>query len=555
MIRRPLSYSLALCLPVALAACHKDDGGSNGAPVDPAAMSQQAADRIADMVHSTAAAMQANRALSGATSDAGSGVSTMVRVFRLSSSDSPTPVGGPGTPGAAQTDTPATGTTAAEPNWGELTLAGVERLAGVLAGNRRQQSPAAADGVVLTAATSDASGSSDLADQIDMQADDLHKLIHDRLLADTNLESKSDAEAIYLLHPDPTCRSLKDDTLDPKCADDLTKLQVRLRLTRHGEGAQVEVLFGPSRLHPLSVIVDPNRIALDLYLAPLKDTILFASAALGEKTPDLPATMKGTIESSLSKEAAKRVTVALSVLEDIEFSDGSVTVRTAATQPALSFTADGDARSITGKVNIAKTEVIVPWSPTARVMGAQADIVLGGLTGETTFTDQDKRIVLTRLGLGGGPSYLDVLEGGAQKRIVQADLNPMDGRSFDLAITFDAQNQPRITLTPRVDFSLMCHLDLVKSDFDEAPPAFLLDETYRLQLDPAGGGSSVVLGPYQSTVAGEEGGIRVVSGSFSLGSSKVAMPVTASAGQCIVGVEPPPGSHPLLGGLKVVACP
>ena len=33
------------------------------------------------------------------------------------------------------------------------------------------------------------------------------------------------------------------------------------------------------------------------------------------------------------------------------------------------------------------------------------------------------------------------------------------------------------------------------------------------------------------------------------------MPVTASAGQCIVGIEPPPGSHPLLGGLKVVACP
>jgi hypothetical protein len=554
MIRNRISYSLALCLPFTLVACHKDgaDGGG-GAPVDPVSMSQQAADRAAEVLHSTAAAMQGNRSLSAATSDASDGVGTMVRVFRLSGSDSVSGTGGgpTTTPTSPGTDVPPGGVKKSDPNWGELTLAGVQRLAGVLAGNRRQAAAPAPDGVVLTAATSD---NSDLSDQLDMQADDVRKVIHDRLLAETNLESKSDSEAIYLLHADPTCRSIKDDSIDQKCVEQLPKLQIRLRLTRQGEGAEVGLLFGPARLHPASVFVQPNQLAVELYLAPLKDTILFASAALGEMAPELPATMRGTLRASLTKDGPKRATAAVAVLADIEFADGDVTIRTAATNPALAFTADGDARSITGKVNIARTEVIVPWTPTERVVGAKADIVLGGLTGETTFTDMDKQIVLKRLGLGDGPSYLDVIEGGATKRIVQADLNPQDGRTFDLGITFDAQNQPRITLTPRVDFSLMSHFDLVAPDFDKAPPSFLLDETYRLQLTPAGG-SSVVLAPFTSGVPGEEGGIRVVSGQFSLGSNKVAMPVTAAAGQCIVGTEPPTGSHPLLGGLKVVACP
>jgi hypothetical protein len=513
-------------------------------------MSQQAADRTADIIHSTAGAMQGNRGLSGATSDAGDGLGTMVRVFRLSGSDS-TSVGGPAGPTGNEVPTaPPAGTKQLDPNWGVATLAGVERLAGILAGNHRQQAPAASDGVVLARATE----STDFADDLDMQADDVRKVIHDRLLAETNLESQSDSEAIYLLKPDPTCRSIKDDTVDQGCVEDLPKLQIRLRLTRSGDGAQIDLLFGPARLRPASVTITSTQLAVAVYLAPLKDTILFVSSALGEDAPELPATMRGSFDVSLTKEGPKRVTAALSVGEDIEFSDGEVTIRTAATRPALAFTADGAARSITGKVNIARTEVIVPWDPTPRVIGAKADIVLGGLTGETTFTDQDKQIVLKRLGLGQGSSYLEVIEGGATKRVVQADLNPQDGRVFDLAITFDAQNKPRITLTPRVDFSLMCHLDLVASDFDEAPPSFLLDETYRLQLDPAGG-TSVALEPFESTAPGEEGGIKIVEGKFSFSSNKAMTPVTAAAGQCLVGTEPPAGSHPLLGGLKVVSCP
>jgi hypothetical protein len=539
MIRRPLSYVLALCLPSVGLACRSE-------PIDPGTMSQEAADRTADIVRSGALAMKGNQGATSALSDTGNGVGKMVRVFRLSGSDSGS--GGtvvvPATPGGAA---PGGTQLVSRSSWGQRALQRLGGMAAVVASSTTGDSVTSSGG----AAGSGSASSSDVSADLDMAADTLRKLIRNRLLADTNLESKTDDEAIYRLNPDPTCRGLDDDKLDPDCVDTLTKLQVRLRLTRAGDGVEIGLLLAAERVHAVSVLVSSNQLALDVYFGAVKAAILAVAKELGEQPPELPGVMTGTVELSLTKDGPHKVTLASSVLEALEVvnADPKVTIRTAATKPAIALTADGDAGTITARINVAKTEVVVPWQPGQHETGADADIVLGGLTGETTFTQASKTIVLEQLGLGAGPSYLDV----RGQRILAAELNPSDGRAFDLSIDFDAQGNPRIAFAPRVDFSLACKLGLVAADFDEAPPSFLLDETYRLQIDPAAG-LAPVLAPYQSTNPGDEGGIRVQSGVFSLSSSKVASPVTAAAGQCLVGNEPQPNAHPLLGALEVVTC-
>src|SRR4051812_44391878 len=113
MIRRPLSYVLALCLPTVSLACRNE-------PIDPATMSQEAADHTADIVRSGALAMKGNQGAADAVADTGNGVGKMVRVFRLSSSSSSSGSGGsvvtPASPGTVAPG-PSTGTKLGAHTW------------------------------------------------------------------------------------------------------------------------------------------------------------------------------------------------------------------------------------------------------------------------------------------------------------------------------------------------------------------------------------------------------------------------------------------------------
>ena len=50
-------------------------------------------------------------------------------------------------------------------------------------------------------------------EEFDNTADQLKTWLRERALADANLESQSDDEAIYLLRPDPTCRRIPTRTI------------------------------------------------------------------------------------------------------------------------------------------------------------------------------------------------------------------------------------------------------------------------------------------------------------------------------------------------------
>jgi hypothetical protein len=138
-------------------------------------------------------------------------------------------------------------------------------------------------------------------------------------------------------------------------------------------------------------------------------------------------------------------------------------------------------------------------------------------------------------------------------RIIALDLNPADQRAFDATITFTPEGLPRLALSPRFDLGLMFKLGLVAAELEQAGspvPPHLLDESYRLQLDAAGGQPPVL----QAREHADGGGLEIVSGRLTLSSSRVPEPVTAAAGQCVYPREPAPDQHPVLGTLNVTTC-
>src|SRR5258708_706574 len=115
-------------------------------------------------------------------------------------------------------------------------------------------------------------------EKFDDAGEQLRAYLRDRVFVDSNLESRTDDDATYLLHPDPTCRSLPASgepagTVHPismRCQDQLDKLQVRVVLRADGDGVQLEILVGPDRLQPSVFTLHSDLLAWHTDLPPSK---------------------------------------------------------------------------------------------------------------------------------------------------------------------------------------------------------------------------------------------------------------------------------------------
>jgi hypothetical protein len=511
-------------------------------PINPEALAQQASENIGAIFESAALSAQANPGAERAGSRIGSGVGT------ISGSFGNVPVGedkggGSPTPYIRQRSVV------------ERTLLSVPALRATLRplATPSLLGPSRVGDALYATATEPAEGT-ELASDLDDTGAALRRLMRERIFAAANLESKTDSEAIYLLRPDPTCRDLDSDEIDKSCADNLTKVPLRVRLSKEGGGSSMEFLVGSERARPARLLIEPTRIALDLYLGDLKRTSAILAKALGQ-SDDSPDGLSGTVRFALAKEGPKAASFSGAILQMVEVEQKSGSspgrFRSAAADPIYKLTADGDKGTITGAVGLGATEFFAPWTPKEVAPGTPSNtdlhVTMAGLTGEITFTQASEDVKLTRVGYGPGPLTVEV----RGQRIFQMDLNAQHGRAYDLAVTFDAQGSPRLAFTPRFDLDMAFKFAAVAGDFNSPPPAFLLDETYQFALDPAAGANPVIT-PWKS--ASQEG-LRVAAGQLSIGSSKAGTPVVVSAGQCLVSAQATPEQHPVIGAFKAVDCP
>ncbi|HVX94043.1 MAG TPA: hypothetical protein VHK47_03945 [Polyangia bacterium] len=406
-------------------------------------------------------------------------------------------------------------------------------------------------------------------EQFDDTADDLKLWLRERVLADFNLESKDVDQAVYLLHPDPTCRALPRagdppdvvPQLSSSCVDQLTKLQVRVILSADGDGARLTMVVGPDKLELSSFVIHSNLLAIETNLPKTRVATQYVDETLGQDSPmggDQIETLTGVVRVSLEKEGDKKVTFAISVPSAIRIatrsSDGQPgpDVQLAASDPAVSLSADGVAQTATARVNLGALDVLTNWDPPGSSVTKNRDlhVAIGALTGSTTFTEGMDQ--LTAKGLGIGATSVVVRN---QATIFDLGLNPSDNHRFDLVVSLDGAGQPRFAVTPRFDLSMGFHFGAVANDFPrESPPAsYLLDETYRILLDAGGSAATVTAAPATTTFGG---GLAVGPGTLTLSSSKVATPLVVPAGKCLTSAaNPPADAHPILGAFAVTDCP
>jgi hypothetical protein len=533
-MKRPRSRRLlsgaALAASVSLG-CQKE------APLDPAALAAETSKNVAAIFQSAALSADGNRNVERATSRVGDGIGTISGAFDSVETSGGTPGPMPAIP----------------------RMSALAHLVKMVPSFRATARPLATEslfgpspvigGLNATAQQT----SSELASDLDETGEVLGRVLRERIFAEGNLESKTDSEAIYFLKADPTCRDLDTGDIDKKCADEIKKVEFRVRLSKTGAAASIELLIGAGRVRPGRLVIGETQIALELFLADLKETVAILTAAYGgmDDTPDV---MTGALRWALTKEAEKRVSFSAGILAALEIEnkaggkDDPARITSAASDPIFKLTADGDKGTITTAVNLGASDIHVPWNPKdGAAPNTDLHIGLAGITGEISFSEAADELTFSRLGVGPGPLFVEV----RGQRIFQYDLNPNDGRAFDLTIGFDGET-PRMGYRPRFEQHLAFKLGLIASDFKKAPPAALSDESYTTALEPAGGQTPVVA-PWKGSGPDQEG-MRVVAGRLTLSSSK-GPSVIVNAGECLVSSKADASAHPVLGAFKATPCP
>lgn len=396
-------------------------------------------------------------------------------------------------------------------------------------------------------------------EQFEETARDVEVLLRDRLLTKANEESRSDVEVVYLLKPDPTCLPLPSSGgsgPDPDCVADLPRLQVRLVVRADGDGIRITVQVGPMRHELSAFVIHSDLLAWELEYARALQAVTFIDTTLnpGQAQKTYPFTkLEGRQKIAVQKLAPKKVKAWFGVIQPItvEADDpdsGPISVRTAASDPMLALTGDGATKEATITVAVGQTDVKTSWDP--RSIGARNSdlhVSVGGYYGEATLTEAKKEVVLR--GLGVGQTFVAV----RGTHIFDLDLNPANGRKFDLRVLVTADDRPRFEVSPKFDLGLKFNFGAVAADFDEPPPAALTNASYSVRLD---GATPAVIEAMPQMGPAFDGGLKVVAGTLTLAATSApATTVVVPAGKCLTGREPPPGSHELLGGLAVVDCP
>ncbi|HXU82697.1 MAG TPA: hypothetical protein VN914_14945, partial [Polyangia bacterium] len=246
-------------------------------------------------------------------------------------------------------------------------------------------------------------------EQFDETAKDVEVLLRDRLLVESNIETKTDTEITYLLKPEPTCRPLPSSGStepDPDCVRDLPKLQVRLVTVADGDGIRITVLVGPARYELSAFVIHSDLLAWEVGFAKALKAVEFINMTLepaAEQKP-LPFTrLDGRIKVALQKLAPKKVKGSIAILEAIaiEADDPPVSLHSAKTDPLLALTGDGEAKSATLTWGLGQTEVQGPWDPMDMGLKNRDLLVsIGGSYGSATLTEGKKELAFNGWGVG-----------------------------------------------------------------------------------------------------------------------------------------------------------
>jgi len=434
----------------------------------------------------------------------------------------------------------------------------------------------------------------DIEVNLDEVAQDIVDELNKRVFVDSQIEEETGTSVTYLLSPAVFCaedeeeggapdKKPADDISDPlapeaeecldeeecgedseDCAEFLDKVPVRLKFTSPAEGEiEVDILVGAEKAHVFRLEFYKDILAIEIDWAEAKAAIEVITKAFEAEDEDtiLPDVLEGVVRLELKRDAAGKFTLSLVVKEALkeELTVDGETYLIEVGPGSISATADKDSQTITFSADLGKVVMSFPYqllvdasyeedeeggesaplmpddkadstgepeSEAPKVSGT-VTVQLSGYSFTASAQAKSESFDLTNVGLGAETSFVKV----NGDTIFSLDLNPADGRTFDLNVALDGDDNVTWTMSPKFDLSLLWNLAKVADDMKDVPES-MLSETWRFLVD---GGTA------QKILFGESDDgrlLKMLEGKLTISSTAApAETVVVDAGMCLFGEE------------------
>jgi len=349
----------------------------------------------------------------------------------------------------------------------------------------------------------------------DFDPDAIIDMLNNELFTDANHLGGG----IYQVPPSLVCsETVYDETtnttqevIDPQCAQDLAKVELRVRVTDDDGGLRFWIQIDANHDEPLGFLLRHDELAITVNLDDATDAMIALAPLFGEQAPN--ADLRGEITGAVKihgqghAEASVSFDRALSIqLADQGVpltSDGAFRFASAAGK-IVGIDMDGNAPRADFDLGLGLTTLHMPSDD----VEPSTDVVLGGAT--VNAHAQGNTLQLDNISLGNQTTT--VTSGGAL--VMSIDLNPSDGRKLSATVTVDpTTGAETLAVSPRLD---------LQTFIDDAPNPY---NVTRVQLDGALRGDEL----------GEQ--LEVVSGRFSMTTDPAQYGFSASAGECVFATE------------------
>lgn len=342
------------------------------------------------------------------------------------------------------------------------------------------------------------------------------------------------------------------------CLSTVNKAELRIKVTSPEKGdLNFRLLVGPDRYNPGDLELHSDKMAVEADLADIKASTSYLSTVLdGEDvTKEWPQTMRGRMRGELRINGSQAVEGTFGIVQAVRIAGGDYDVSIGKAQPALRLAADGAKKMLEGEVSFGTIDATFPQDvyqathvgePREPERAPQTDggsgsgsngndnggpieepdsktftykFHLAGLSGKSVFQAGNDSLTVTGVGLGGGTSTLDI-EG---KRVIEVDLNKGAGRSFDVTLVPNTQDDSyKVSVSPKFDLSVLLKFARVKDKLENVD-AWAHDNLIEATLD----------GADPAELELNDDGLEVLTGMLTLSSKNDTL--KASAGQCVIG--------------------
>jgi hypothetical protein len=349
----------------------------------------------------------------------------------------------------------------------------------------------------------------------DVDPNDITNRLETELFTDANYLGSG----IYKVPASVVCKTTvyNDDgttseQIDPDCASQLDKLQVRIRVATEDDAIRFFLQVDANHDEPLSLLVAHDRLAVTVNLDDATDAMIAISAIEGEAPPN--ANLSGSVTASLEILGPSHAQVALAFDRaiSVKVADAGIALDSDAATRFTSAAAHVIAIELDGNTPTAKLDLGL-GETTAHIAGdsvdPSTDLFLAGATVNAMY--HANMLTLANISLGDKTTKLSV--GGQVAQTI--DLNATSGRTLAATITSNpATGEETLTVSPRLDLQTTVDHAVLG---DEAPKY----DVTRILLDGSLRGS-----------AGSDQ-IEVVSGTLSMTTNPSQYGFSASAGQCV----------------------